>query len=66
MPVCGAVETVTQPGLWISAAMGSRGLSHSILCAELIAAQINGEPLPVAPHLARLVRPDRPRLSDHL
>ena len=46
--------------------MGSRGLSHSILCAELIAAQINGEPLPVAPHLARLVRPDRPRLSDHL
>ncbi len=65
MPVCGALQDGAHPSLWISAAMGSRGLSHSILCAELIAAQANGEPLPVAPRLARLVRPDRPRLSDH-
>ncbi|MEO6624763.1 MAG: FAD-dependent 5-carboxymethylaminomethyl-2-thiouridine(34) oxidoreductase MnmC [Burkholderiaceae bacterium] len=65
MPVCGAVQTGARPTLWISAAMGSRGLSHAILCAELIAAQANGEPLPVAPRLARLVRPERLRLSDH-
>ena len=39
--------------------MGSRGLSYALLCAELIAAQVNAEPLPVASRLARLVRPER-------
>ena len=59
LPVCGALQTGPHPTLWISAAMGSRGLSHAILCAELIAAQANAEPIPVAPRLARLVRPER-------
>ena len=59
LPVCGALQTGPHPTLWISAAMGSRGLSHAVLCAELIAAQANAEPPPVAPRLARLVRPER-------
>ena len=34
-------------GLWVSTAMGSRGLSFAHLCAELLAAQVHGEPWPV-------------------
>ena len=59
LPVCGALQAGAHPSLWISAAMGSRGLSYALLCAELIAAQANAEPLPVASRLARLVRPER-------
>ncbi|ROZ77098.1 FAD-dependent 5-carboxymethylaminomethyl-2-thiouridine(34) oxidoreductase MnmC [Ramlibacter sp. WS9] len=36
-----------QPGLWVSTAMGSRGLTFSVLCAELLAAQLHDEPLPL-------------------
>jgi tRNA 5-methylaminomethyl-2-thiouridine biosynthesis bifunctional protein len=37
-----------QPGLWVSTAMGSRGLTFAALCAELLAARLHGEPLPLA------------------
>ena len=40
MPMVGCVA----PGLWLSTAMGSRGLSFAHLCAELLAAQLHGEP----------------------
>jgi tRNA 5-methylaminomethyl-2-thiouridine biosynthesis bifunctional protein len=36
------------PGLWVSTAMGSRGLTFAALCAELLAARLHGEPLPLA------------------
>lgn len=55
------------PGLWVSTAMGSRGLSFAALCAELLAAQLHGEPLPVEAKLARALDvrrqsgPARPR-----
>lgn len=35
------------PGLWVSTAMGSRGLTFAHLCAELIAARLHSEPLPL-------------------
>jgi tRNA 5-methylaminomethyl-2-thiouridine biosynthesis bifunctional protein len=41
------------PGLWTSTAMGSRGLTFAALCAELLAAQLHGEPLPLPLRLAR-------------
>jgi tRNA 5-methylaminomethyl-2-thiouridine biosynthesis bifunctional protein len=41
------------PGLWISTAMGSRGLTFAALCAELMAARLHGEPLPLEQRLAR-------------
>jgi tRNA 5-methylaminomethyl-2-thiouridine biosynthesis bifunctional protein len=41
------------PGLWVSTAMGSRGLTFAGLCAELIAARLHGEPLPLPGKLAR-------------
>jgi tRNA 5-methylaminomethyl-2-thiouridine biosynthesis bifunctional protein len=42
----------TEPGLWVSTAMGSRGLTFAALCAELIAARVHGEPLPLDRRLA--------------
>jgi len=41
--------------------MGSRGLTFAALAAELIAARIHGEPLPLARNLARALYPARHR-----
>jgi tRNA 5-methylaminomethyl-2-thiouridine biosynthesis bifunctional protein len=48
-PLVGELE----PGLWVSTAMGSRGLTFSVLCAELLAAQLHHEPLPLERRLAQ-------------
>ena len=40
------------PGLWVSTAMGSRGLTFAALCGELLAARLHGEPLPLPVRLA--------------
>ncbi len=53
LPVVGALQSSEQPGLWICAGVGSRGLSFSVLCAELLAARWGAEPLPVESGLAR-------------
>lgn len=49
LPLVGPV----QESLWISAAMGSRGLSLAMLCAEWLAAQLGAEPWPMEATLAR-------------
>lgn len=49
----------TRPGLLLSTAMGSRGLTFAMLCAELLAAQLHGEPLPVEAKLARALQAGR-------
>ncbi|RYY87587.1 MAG: FAD-dependent oxidoreductase, partial [Comamonadaceae bacterium] len=41
-----------QPGLWVNTAMGSRGLTFAPLCAELLAARLHAEPLPLPARLA--------------
>lgn len=43
LPIVGEVA----PGLWLCTAMASRGLTLAPLCAELLAAQLHGEPLPL-------------------
>jgi len=50
-----------QPGLWLSSAMGSRGLTFAVLCAEVLAAQLCGEPAPLPKRLLRLIAADRAR-----
>lgn len=55
LPVVGPLDDDTAPTLWISAAMGSRGLSLALLCAELLAARLGAEPWPVEARLARSV-----------
>lgn len=53
LPAVGPLEAAEQPGLWICAGLGSRGLSFSVLCAELLAARWGAEPWPVEASLAR-------------
>ena len=64
LPVVGPLESCASPQLWLSTAMGSRGLSFALLCAELLAAQMGGEPWPLpaslARHLKALRSPERP------
>ena len=46
-------------GLYISAAHGSRGFTSSFLCAEIVAAQIDGEPAPVSKSVLDYLNPSR-------
>lgn len=62
LPLAGPWDTENVPGLWLSAGMGSRGLTYAVLCAELIAAQLGGEPLPVEASLRKALDPYRARL----
>ncbi|WP_439107492.1 bifunctional tRNA (5-methylaminomethyl-2-thiouridine)(34)-methyltransferase MnmD/FAD-dependent 5-carboxymethylaminomethyl-2-thiouridine(34) oxidoreductase MnmC [Congregibacter sp.] len=48
-----------QSGLYMSSAHGSRGLSYAAMSAELIAAQIFSEPIPVSRELQRALCPAR-------
>jgi tRNA 5-methylaminomethyl-2-thiouridine biosynthesis bifunctional protein len=48
-------------GLWCSVAMGSRGLTFALLCAELVAARLHAEPLPLAARMAEALDPQRQR-----
>lgn len=52
LPAVGPVQPDTLPGLQVCVGMGARGISLSVLSGELIAAQLEGEPLPLAPSLA--------------
>jgi tRNA 5-methylaminomethyl-2-thiouridine biosynthesis bifunctional protein len=47
------------PGLWVTTAMGSRGLTFSALAGELLAARLHDEPLPVDARLAQALEPLR-------
>jgi tRNA 5-methylaminomethyl-2-thiouridine biosynthesis bifunctional protein len=47
-PLVGEVE----PAVWVTTAMGSRGLTFCALAAELIAARLHDEPLPLDHRLA--------------
>jgi tRNA 5-methylaminomethyl-2-thiouridine biosynthesis bifunctional protein len=58
-PLVGAVGGDGLDGLWLSTAMGSRGLTFAALAGELIAALVHAEPLPLARNLARALDPAR-------
>ena len=54
LPMTGRVPN-TPEGLYMNTAMGSRGLTLGLLCAELLAAQWHGEPLPIEARLAKFL-----------
>jgi len=58
LPVVGPVAHASE-GLWVNAAMGSRGLTLALLCAELLAARWHGEPLPMEAQLAQALDANR-------
>ncbi|MEO1081428.1 MAG: bifunctional tRNA (5-methylaminomethyl-2-thiouridine)(34)-methyltransferase MnmD/FAD-dependent 5-carboxymethylaminomethyl-2-thiouridine(34) oxidoreductase MnmC [Pseudomonadota bacterium] len=47
------------PGLYLSTAMGSRGLSYAALAGEQLASQIAGDTLPLPAELSRALAPAR-------
>lgn len=53
LPLVGPLQDVADNSLWMCAGMGARGLSFSALCAQLLVAQLHGEPLPMEASLAR-------------
>ncbi len=57
MPVVGAVPQMND--IFVLAGLGSKGFSFAPLCAELLASQMLGEPLPMTDKLAAAIRPDR-------
>ena len=53
LPMVGPLTQSDNPSLWICAGMGSRGMSFSVLCAELLADRWCGEPWAVEAGLAQ-------------
>ena len=51
-------------GLYVFAAPGSRAFTHCFLCAEVIASQIAGEPLPVSKRVMDYLSPSRFVVND--
>ncbi len=49
LPLIGPIDP--SASLYVSTAMGSRGLTFAALCAELLAARLHGEPMPVEQRL---------------
>jgi tRNA 5-methylaminomethyl-2-thiouridine biosynthesis bifunctional protein len=60
LPLVGPLEATAAPSLWICAGMGSRGLSLAALSAELLAAHVHGEPLPLEQSLSKRLLVNRP------
>ena len=56
LPALGPLDL---PDLWLCSGMGSRGLTFSALCAEVLAARLHGEPLPIELRLADALLPQR-------
>jgi tRNA 5-methylaminomethyl-2-thiouridine biosynthesis bifunctional protein len=54
LPMTGRVPNAPE-GLYMNTAMGSRGLTLGLLCGELLAAQWQGEPLPIEARLAKFL-----------
>jgi tRNA 5-methylaminomethyl-2-thiouridine biosynthesis bifunctional protein len=65
LPVVGAVDATALPGLLVSTGMGARGMTLAVLCGELLAAQLQGEPLPVPLKQARALAPQRLLKAGH-
>nr|WP_227369174.1 bifunctional tRNA (5-methylaminomethyl-2-thiouridine)(34)-methyltransferase MnmD/FAD-dependent 5-carboxymethylaminomethyl-2-thiouridine(34) oxidoreductase MnmC [Halomonas sp. M20] len=59
-----AVAGQHHPGLWISAAHGSRGLASAPLCAEVLASRICNEPMPLERELVDHLHPGRRLIAE--
>jgi hypothetical protein len=64
LPVVGALDPDDLGGLMVCTGMGARGMTLAVLCGEVLAAQLCGEPLPVPLSQARALAPQR--LHKHL
>jgi tRNA 5-methylaminomethyl-2-thiouridine biosynthesis bifunctional protein len=62
LPVVGPLAGA--PGVHVLTALGSRGITLGLLCADVLASHICGEPLPIDPAVAHLLRPHRFKKSN--
>ncbi len=56
LPKVGLLDDTQFPGLHLLTAMGSRGLTLSLLCAEVLACQMDERPAPVSDKLIQAMR----------
>ncbi len=62
LPVLGPIATSSSGAqIWVCTGMGSRGLTFAALCAELLAARLHGEPLPLEKRLAQALELELPQ-----
>ena len=59
LPAVGPIDRERWPGLCLSAGMGARGISLSVLCGEMLAAEMNHDPLPLPQGLHRHLSAER-------
>lgn len=59
LPIVGPLDSASLPGLWVCTALGARGLTLGLLCGELLAARLHGEPLPIDKKLAQMIGIER-------
>jgi tRNA 5-methylaminomethyl-2-thiouridine biosynthesis bifunctional protein len=59
LPALGPLSAPPEPALWLCSGLGARGLTFAALCAELLAARLHGEPLPLERRLADALLPQR-------
>lgn len=52
------------PGLYVNLAHGSKGFSHALLAAEILASELNGEPAPVSMAVLDALHPMRFRVRE--
>lgn len=52
------------PGLYVNIAHGSKGFSHAMLAAEILASELNGEPAPVSTAVLDALHPMRFRVRE--
>ncbi len=59
VPAVGPVAPLRLPGLHVCTGLGARGLTLSVLCGELLAALMHGEPWPTERKLAQALLAER-------
>lgn len=61
LPLCGPLAECDEKlaGVWLTIAHGSRGITGTTLCAELLASGLSGEPLPVDREMHDALAPAR-------
>ena len=59
LPIVGAWPPDGDRSIWLCTALGARGMTLAMLCADLLVARLHGEPLPVAPRLADAMASER-------
>lgn len=56
LPKVGSLDEAQFPGLYLLTAMGARGLTQSLLCAEVLACQMDNRPAPLSDKLIHAMR----------